>query len=377
MNSTFKKKISIALLTAVIMAIIAVALKATAKNSKREEPPITDKASIDDTSMTATDFIYDITVGINIGNALDSCATDGSNNGQHDPSYYETFWGNPITSKELVKAIHDAGFNTVRIPVTWYYNTYTDDDGNLIIRGEWLERVAEVVNYALDQDMYVILNSHHDAPIIYVSKSDIDKVSKNLNELWLQISEYFKDYDEKLVFESFNEINDKNDSWQYSIDYTDCTNTLNQIFVNTVRGTGSNNAKRVLICSTYLNEATDNILNDFILPTDTVKDKLAISVHIYNSSYGSDLDKIFNKLHTFSVKNNAPVIIDEFGTTTSFDPIELRGTQAGDFVARAADYDIKCVWWDNGKEYGLFDRTTFSITQPDVVNLLTNPAKYN
>lgn len=327
-------------------------------------------------NMSAQEIVADINVGWNLGNSLDSC-TDASyrNDGSYPASFYETAWGNPVVTKEFIDTVAASGFRAIRIPVTWFYNTY-EQDGHLYIREEWLKRVAEVIQYALDNDMYVILNSHHDAPIIWADMNDIDEVSGNAEDLWKQIATYFKDYDHKLLFESYNEINTKDNSWAYSDSASQASNILNQLFVDTVRATGGNNENRVLICNTYLTDTEKEVLDSFVLPTDSVSDRLIIQVHSYCPYYNQDISDLFMQLSLFSEEQNAPVIIGEFGTTTSFVPADYRAQHAGNYVSRAAQYGLKCFWWDNGLEYQLFDRTSCTVTQGDILNALMNPCEF-
>lgn len=336
----------------------------------------TSSSKVSQSILTAQYVASDITVGWNLGNALDSC-TDISlrNNGSYPTSFYETAWNNPITTKELINTVSAAGFNAIRIPVTWFYNTY-ELNGTLSIREEWLQRVAEVVQYALDNNMYVILNSHHDAPILWADMNDIEEVSDNAEDLWMQIAEYFKDYDYQLMFESYNELNTKDNSWEYSDEASQATNILNQLFVDTVRNTGGNNANRILICGTYLNDTDEKFLHSFVLPTDSVENRLMIQVHSYNPNYNQDINDLFIQLSMFSEVQKAPVIIGEFGSTTNYIPTDYRAKHAGNYVTRAAEYGIKCFWWDNGFEYQLFDRNNYSITQKDIIAALTNPRRF-
>ncbi len=327
-------------------------------------------------SKSATQLLNDINVGINIGNSLDSCPNEGRNDGTKDTSFYETCWSNPVITKDLIKSIHNAGFNAIRLPVTWYYNTYVSDSGELIIRKEWLDRVAEIVDYCLDYDMYVILDSHHDEFILWADINDIDEVSKNASSLWSQIAQHFKTYDHRLVFESYNELNTKSNNWQYINEAVQATNILNQIFVDVVRKSGDKNSDRVLICSTYLNETTDEALEGFVLPDDTVKDRLAISVHSYSAAYNQDINSLFKKIQSFSKKHNAPVTITEFGTTDNFVPIEYRPNHASNYIACANEYNIKCFWWDDGGQYKIFDRYQNTILEPEIVDSLMNPAEF-
>lgn len=327
-------------------------------------------------SITAEEFVADITVGWNLGNSLDSCTDEAyRSHGSYPVDTYETAWGNPIVTKEFIDSVATSGFHAIRIPVTWYYNTY-EQDNRLYIRQDYLQRVAEVVQYALDNDMYVILNSHHDAPILWADMNHISEVSNHAIYLWGQIATYFKDYDYHLIFESYNELNTKNDSWVYSKDASDATNILNQLFVNAVRETGGNNTDRILICGTFLNGTTEEILNSFVLPSDSVKDRLLIEVHSYDTAYDQSIDPLFQRLADFSKQQNAPVIIGEFGTTKEYTPSGYRGIHAGNFVSRASQYGLKCFWWDDGTTYQLFDRSSCSIAEQDIYEALMNPVPY-
>ena len=327
-------------------------------------------------SITAEELIADLTVGWNLGNSLDSCTDEAyRSHGTHPVASYETAWGNPSITKEFIDSVAASGFRAIRIPVTWYYNTY-EQDNRLYIRQDYLQRVAEVVQYALDNDMYVILNSHHDAPILWADMNDINEVSNNAVYLWGQIATYFKDYDYHLIFESYNELNTKNDSWVYSDGASNATNILNQLFVNAVRESGGNNTDRVLICGTFLNGTSEEILTSFVLPSDSVKDRLLVEVHCYDTAYDQSIDTLFQRLDEFSKQQNAPVIIGEFGTTKEYTPSGYRGIHAGNFVSRASEYGLKCFWWDDGTTYQLFDRNSGSIVEKDIYEALMNPVSY-
>lgn len=382
-----KNKMIVSSLFVVLLFILAsvVYLLHTKMNTSSSETPASEPSDFSDeistvqassSFLTASQLIEQINVGWNLGNSLDSCVDTGRNDGTIPSSYYETAWGNPPVTKELIDCVSQAGFNAIRIPVTWYYNTYIDENSKLCIREAWLKRVKEVVDYAMDNDMYVILNSHHDEFIIWADIQDINEVSSNISSLWEQIATYFKDYDEHLLFEGFNEINDKHNRWRYSDELAESTNLLNQLFVDTVRNTGGYNKERILVCSTFLNESSEEVLNSFVLPTDTVEDRLLIDIHAYASAYNQDIDVLFKTLETFSQKQKTPVIIGEFGTTDHFVPIEYRPEHAGNYIARANEYNLKCFWWDDGINYKLFNRVDYTTTEEDVVYQLMHPKKF-
>ena len=212
-----------------------------------------------------------IVVGWNLGNTLESNGewiglyTDGK------PENYETAWGNPVTTHELIAAVKAAGFNAVRVPVTWY--EHIGDNGE--IDPEWLLRVQQVVDMVIQQDMYCVLNVHHDSgggwlratPECYAGYSD------EFENLWVNIAAYFRDYGDKLIFEGFNEMLDRDGHWggAGSAEEYKAHNGFNQLFVDAVRSTGGNNKQRNLMVQIYSGVCGDGAFDNFILPADTAR----------------------------------------------------------------------------------------------------------
>lgn len=325
----------------------------------------------------AAEILDNIQIGWNLGNSLDCCVDGSMRNldGSYLPSFYETAWGNSSTTKEMIDEVKAAGFQAVRIPVTWYYNTY-EKNGSLQVQENWLLRVKEVVDYAYENDMYVILNSHHDEEMIYVNEENYEQVAKNVKELWTIIGECFKDYDEHLIFGGMNELNDENNSWETKEEYVEINNKLNQIYVDAVRSTGGNNTSRLLICGTYLNAMNDTILGGFELPKDSVEGLLAAEVHLYTDVYNQELEKEFQMIDDFSKNINAPVIIGEFGINYEFEQAELREEYAANFMYYAEKYNISSFWWDDGGPYKLLDRDNLQWVDEQVIEGLMNPQPY-
>lgn len=210
---------------------------------------------------TASKAAKNMEIGWNVGNALDSYGTSVTGD---DPFAYETSWGNPATTRELVATVKDAGFNVVRVPVTWF--EHLDGEGN--ISKEWLERVEEVVNYVLDEDMYCIINVHHDTGAgdeawLRADLKNYDSVSKAFSSIWTQVAEYFQGYDEKLLFEGYNEMLDAVPRWSTTDTngYT-ALNQLAQVFVDAVRSTGGSNINRNLIVNTYGGDSGETEVGD-------------------------------------------------------------------------------------------------------------------
>lgn len=221
-------------------------------------------------SLTAKQLAAKMFLGCNIGNTLEStgCSTTSSN---------ETCWGSPLITQAMVDAYKAAGFNTIRIPVAW--NTYASVN-NGTIPDWWFKRVKEVVDYCINDDLYVLLNIHWDGGWLesHVNTSDQSSVNTTQANLWKQIATYFKDYDEHLVFCSANEPAVENDE-QASV-----LKSYHQTFVNTVRATGGYNGTRCLVVQCAGTDADKAITYD-IMPTDQVADRLMMEFHYYPYTY--------------------------------------------------------------------------------------------
>ncbi len=314
--------------------------------------------------LSKSEVVEEMGSGINLGNTMDG--------GLYDVS--ETGWQAYKTTKEYIKALHDAGYNTVRIPVTWgkwIKEDYTIDES-------WIGRVQEIVDYCVDQDMYAIINIHHDGaanhddrgnnPLCWLNtyEQDIEKVYQKYAGVWTTIAERFKDYDEHLIFESMNEVTDSHG--KQTNEDTAVLNALNQLFVNTVRATGSNNLKRWLaITGRFATYSTGTVL-----PEDTLADKgeagttrMMFSVHIYKSNSSvrwslSNLKEWQSSLNssTNNVKKldpEMPLYVGEYGVRTQ----KQTGSETGynnteralnyEFcTAVAAFYGAVPVVWDQG-----------------------------
>ncbi|MCR5452429.1 MAG: glycoside hydrolase family 5 protein [Lachnospiraceae bacterium] len=325
--------------------------------------------------ITASDFIDKTNVGWNLGNSLDSHY--GNPDGTARLSQ-ETIWGNPYVTQGLIDYVKEQGFDIIRIPVSWYYHTGTDENGNIHINEEWLARVKQVVDYAYNDDMYIILDSHHDQPIFYVGTSDekFAEVQSNVKLIWGQIAEYFKDYDNHLVFESFNEVDNVARSWNYSDTAAEQMNTMNQLFVDTVRATGANNSERILMVPTLLDGYTSDFLNAFELPSDIVDDRILVTIHNYATQFDQDVEPTLEDLDDFSKSVAAPIVIGECGSNASYEPAEYRITNASNYFARAKAHGFRCIWWDNGSNFRLINRKTLDLKDAGLMNAVINPEEY-
>ena len=246
---------------------------------------------------TATEIAADMGLGWNLGNTMEAYEASGCEKitfewipviGDNKPSDYETCWGAPVTTQKMIDGVKDAGFNTVRIPVFW--GNMMENDGTWTINPEYIARVKEIVDYCMNDELYAVVNIHHFDEFI-IRRNDLAGCSEIFEKLWMQIAEYFKDYPDTLVFEGFNEYlgGDRfNENGELKAQKKDDaylqTNTLNQTFVNAVRATGGNNAGRVLIISGYWTNIDNTTSPRFLIPDDTVSDRLMVSVHYVDNS---------------------------------------------------------------------------------------------
>ena len=359
-------------------------------------------------------ILEDMGLGWNLGNSLDATGGSGLDT--------ETSWSNPKTTQALIDKVKSLGFNTVRVPVSWGKHVSGD---NYTIDSAWLARVKEVVDYCYKNDMYVILNIHHDTKSsesasgagYYPRSSAYSSSEKFVTSVWSQMSEYFKDYDYHLIFETLNEprlIGTGCEWWfdKWNIpsevkDAIDCINKLNQKAVDTIRDTGSNNKGRLIMCPGYDASIDGATVSGFKLPTDISgnKNRIAVSVHAYSpynfamnvgsgstsaytSSIKSELRDLFSTLKSNFRDKGIPVVIGEFGSTDKNNTAE-RVKWATDYTALARKNNIPCVLWDNNafavyngssivlnSEYhGYINRKNNTVTSPakDVIEALMKP----
>lgn len=243
--------------------------------------------------LTAVELANLMGNGINLGNTMEAYGHKSLGVGA-DVSAYETLWGQPETTQEMISAMKAAGFDSLRIPVAWT-NAMNFESGDYTIGEDYLKRVAQIVDYALNEDMYVIVNDHWDGSWWGMFGSASEETRAEAMDLyvsmWTQIAEYFKDYSAHLIFESANEelgnrLNDTDiaaDSGTLSqAECYETTNRINQAFVDTVRAAGGKNANRFLLIAGYGTDIKSTCDSRFVMPTDTAENKLLISVHYYN-----------------------------------------------------------------------------------------------
>ncbi len=239
--------------------------------------------------LTAQEWNRQVIAGWNLGNSLESAPSGWDGNSteigwvsSYDDS--ETGWGNPKTTKAMIDAVKAAGFNAVRIPVRW--GCHINDVATMSISPYWLSRVKEVVDYCIDNDMYVILNTHHDMWLEYQAVPAMNETNnERLAKLWTNIANYFADYDGRLAFAGTNEVHLK-DNWnQPSAANLEVQNAYLQTFVNAVRATGGKNYYRHLIVQTWACNPYYGLGKKLIVPQDVEEngyERMSIEFHYYN-----------------------------------------------------------------------------------------------
>jgi endoglucanase len=345
-------------------------------------------SAADVNSLSAMELVNAMGSGINLGNNFDCFGTWANITTADDQI---TMWGGEVPTKETIQQMHKQGFDTIRIPVTWM--AFIDDEGN--VDSAWMARVKEVVDWAIDDGMYVILNVHHDG----VSGNWLSNGTSQLTKykgLWTNIANEFKDYDNHLVFEGMNEITYESNG---SYDYTSLL-TMNQAFVDTVRATGSNNAGRLLLIPGANTDLTQTCSDSYKMPTDSAN-MLAVSIHYYlpsqfcveedsspwtwtddsgtihtiepQTEWGSEEDyktllTNFETMKSTYTSKNIPVILGECGVLTEQ---QKDADSIREFIeavySMSYDYDgfATCLWdtsKDNAGDMNFFYRGSESFT---------------
>lgn len=338
--------------------------------------------------MSPAELVAEMTVGWNLGNTMD--ARDG--NGLAS----ETSWGNPKTTQEIIDTVCAYGFNVLRVPTTWY-NHVIDD--NYTLDPEWLARVKEVVEYGLENGMYVILNAHHEDIWQKPDYERLEATKVQQAAFWKQIATYFADYGDHLIFEGMNEprVTGSANEWNGGdAEGRDCINQLNQNFIDTVRATGGKNSTRLLLITTYAAASGTAAYKDYVFPEDA---NYAISLHAYTpykftfntgdttntfqykSAIQSEINSVMDGMVRFSQQANVPVIITECGAVIKKDKAgvwnqEEVGKWAVGYLSAAKKRHIPVVFWDNnsykgsGENFGILNRRTLTWYYPEVVNAI-------
>ena len=344
---------------------------------------------------SAASAVKNMAPGWNLGNTLDTHSGDVTHMwieaySDRTPTAYETGWGQPVTTRALIHMFKEAGFNAIRVPVTWYphMGTLEVSDGywdmakwlestDYRVDPAWMSRVREGVDYVIDEGMYCILNVHHDTGdhgekkngTAWLVADRFDAVKDRYAALWQQIAETFRDYGEKLLFESYNEMLDSYDSWCFATFASPARydaavaaaayagiNNYADLFVKTVRATGGNNAVRNLVVNTYgacsgagtWSPHLQEPLTRFDLPE--APGHIAVQIHSYweadkFDAQKADIDRQFEDLDRYLVRRlGVPVIIGEWGGGANEDSADMVRF-AGYFSQKAKDFGMAALYW--------------------------------
>ena len=327
-------------------------------------------------TLSAQEWTRDVVMGWNLGNSLEC-------------PYTETEWGNPKTTKAMIHAVAEAGFNAIRIPVRWinHVNNTTD----MIVNADWLARVKEVVDWCLEENMYVIINSHHEEwydrnP--YYSKQEEN--NRKLAALWTCIATYFRDYDQRLIFAGTNETTV---NWAApTAEQQAVQNSYNQTFVDAVRETGGKNYYRNIVVQTFACSPYHG-LNGFTIPTDKVEGRLSVEFHYYDpyeycgnctyyywgeaykdkgrilaSSTEKTITNLFDRITNTWAKKGLGVVMGEYGVSNHFTEDDKQTQQENMqyylkcVVSEARQHGFAAFAWDNNafnngpENFGIFKR---------------------
>ena len=338
--------------------------------------------------MTTQEIIEDMGLGINLGNTFEAT---GSWVGGSSVSDFERCWGSPIITEEMIKGYKDAGFGVVRLPANWS-NLMADD---YTISSEFDSRIHEVVDWILENDMYVILNMHHETWIADMPTNE-EECLTHYSRLWEQITESFKDYDDHLMFESLNEEGGWDSVWNQYGSSTEgkeeafgYLNKLNQTFVDIVRKSGGNNKKRHLLIAGYYTNVEHTCDDLFVMPKDP-ENRLAVSVHYYTPStltilekdadwgkaktdWGSDADlaelnEQLDLMKTHFTDKGIPVIVGEYGCFGKNKTQEVKRAYMTDVCRETYIRGMLPILWDTQDTF--YNRRTLKYNDEEMLKEL-------
>ena len=350
-------------------------------------------------SRDASEFVAEVTLGINIGNTFDC------------PSANELDWGNQRVTRSLLRLYKTKGINAVRLPVTWGRHFSVDDPAHRI-RPAFLDRVQDVVGMCLSEELIVILNIHHDggsagwpAEWLTIDGVNEDRADKVLADIWRQIAMRFRDYPEELVFEAFNEIRKATshpgedglqagkDDWGGKPLYCKTVNRYAKTFYDTVRATGGNNSKRYLLVPTYAATDDKGSCREWVHPNPADK-HVMVDIHAYEpgwfclwsersrydrKDFQDRFDEVFPFLKEVFADKGVPVVIGEVNADRRFHDKEKKQPNDVDRISwakhygfEAGRYGFPCFLWDNGGEQGmgLVDRSEVKWTHPEIIDAI-------
>ena len=356
-------------------------------------------APADTTGMShnAQQIASSIRIGFNIGNTMEAIGG-------------ETAWGNPLVSNALIQAVKQAGFNAIRLPVAW--DQYADQKTGQI-SATWLARVKQVVQYCVDNNMYVLVNIHWDGGWLEknITADKKDAVNAKQKAYWEQIATTLRDFDEHVMFASANEPDTKDATGMAVL------MSYHQTFVDAVRATGGRNAYRVLVVQGPQTNIDLSVKLMPALPADKVTGRLMAEIHFYdpfnfalmtkdetwgnqayywgapnhsttdtkrNSTWGEEdyVDAQFASLKTAFIDKGIPVVLGEFAamrrTNLTGDALALHLQSRNYYhtyvVKKAVANGVVPFFWDIGapddQSGSIFDRRTTQVRGQQTLDAL-------
>lgn len=355
----------------------------------------TDKPSVEQSEAAvetnAVKFVKKMGIGINLGNTFESCGDWIAQWGDGTVKSYETAWGSPVITKKIIKGYADAGFKTLRVPVSWS-NMMGD---NYTVSSAYASRVKQVVDWAIDSNMYVIINLHYDNGWMENFPTKKDECMKRYKRIWTQVSELFKDYDEHLIFEGQNEELGWSSLWNQwggskgKAESYALVNEINQTFVDIVRNSGGRNSKRLLLIPGY-NTGIETTADPLYKVPNDPAGMLAISCHYYSPStfailtedaewgknqysWGTENDmkqlrKSMELIKSRFIDKGIPVIIGEYGCPTENKDMDSVRLYLSSVCKEAYTRGMCPILWSTPGH--LYDRNTCRMTDKEIAESL-------
>jgi endoglucanase len=335
--------------------------------------------------LTSVQLSRELVPGINLGNTMEAL-----------PS--ETAWGQPVPTQALMDGYKAAGFKSVRLPISW--SQYAD--ASHTIRPSWMAHVKEVVDYARHAGLYVMINVHWDGG--WMDHPTYDQqaaINAKLAAFWTQIATAFRDYDDHLLFAGTNEVGMANTSGKPTAEWAAVQNSFSQTFVNTVRATGGNNARRHLVVQGYFTSIEHTVAGNTV-PTDSVPNRLFMEVHYYDpynftlngkssvwqwgqratdptatETWANEAwaDEQFQKMKARFVDQGVGVIVGEYGAYVKpqYPAMAAQRLYWAQVVTRSiVQHGGVPMWWDTGE---LIDRHTGAQKRPEVIKAIVEASK--
>ncbi|MEK5058309.1 cellulase family glycosylhydrolase [Paenibacillus shunpengii] len=359
-----KSLLALAMVPALVISLFTSA--ASADKQQEAEPVAKNKLQA---------YVDDMQPGWNLGNSLDAVGAD------------ETAWGNPKITKELIEEIADQGYKSIRIPVTW--DSHIGEAPNYTIEPAYLDRVEQVVDWALDEDLYVMVNVHHDS-WLWISHMETkhDEVLARYNAIWTQVADHFKDHSNKLMFESVNEPRFSDGGTTDEEKMFDMLKELNLSFHSILRESGGKNTERPLVLSTLEASPTQERMDELYATITELNDpNIIATVHYYGfwpfsvniagythfeKDTKNDIIQTFDNVHNTFVAKGIPVILGEYGLL-GFDQSTavIEQGEKLKFFEFLTHYlnekDVTHMLWDNGQH---MNRTTYEWSDLDFFNIM-------